>query len=160
MRFWDFQSNCSQTTCRTTLIFLPLARAMSEPHFSYLGHAHISSRKFSRRTWKKVFVKKSTFFKVFSRIFWLFKILKEAFFWGEWNELFGPDRLDLSIIVVWPGELMSLIGNCLENIFITYHVVIRRPEKFLRVCEVQIQIFWHLKKHENQHDLSIFYIVW
>ena len=44
--------------------------------------------------------------------------------------------------------------------FTIYHMVIGRLENFLRVCEVQIQIFWHLKKHENQHDLSIFYIVW
>ena len=48
----------------------------------------------------------------------------------------------------------------LENILIIHHMVIRRLEKFLWSCEVHIQIFWHLKKHENQHDLSIFYIVW
>ena len=73
--FW-ISLNIFRSTCRTTLIFLPLDRAMLEQHFSYLGHAHICSRKFSRRTWKKVFVKKSTFFKLFSRIFWLFKSLK------------------------------------------------------------------------------------
>ena len=42
------------------------------------------------------------------------------------------------------------------NIFIIYHMVIRRLEKILRVCEVQIQIFDNSKKHENQHYLSIF----
>ena len=73
--FW-ISLNIFRSMCRTTLIFLPLDRAMSEQHFSYLGHAHICSRKFSRRTWKKVFVKKSTFFKLLSRKFWLFKSLK------------------------------------------------------------------------------------
>ena len=73
--FW-ISLNIFRSMCRTTLIFLPLDRAMSEQHFSYLGHAHICSRKFSRRTWKKVFVKKSTFFKLLSRKFRLFKSLK------------------------------------------------------------------------------------
>ena len=84
---------------------------------------------------------------------------KGGVFFGKWNELFWQNRLGPSIIVVWPRELVRLIGNRLENVFIIYHMVIRRLEKFLRACEVHIQIFWHLKKHENQHDLSIFYIV-
>ena len=85
---------------------------------------------------------------------------KGSLFFGEWDKLFWQNRLGPSIIVVWPRELVRLIGNCLQNIFIIYHVVIRRIGKFLRVCEIQIQIFWHLKKHENHHDLSIFFIVW
>ena len=72
----------------------------------------------------------------------LSSFLKEAFFGGGWNELFGPKRFEPSVIVVWPRELVRLIENCLENIFIIYHMVIRRLEKFLRACEVQIQIFW------------------
>ena len=74
-----------------------------------------------------------------------FTPLKEVFFFGKWNELFWQKRFEPAVIVVWPWELVRLIGNCLENIFITYHMVIRRLEKFLRACEVQIQIFWHLK---------------
>ena len=67
--------------------------------------------------------------------------LKDVFFGGEWNELFGPNKLGPSIIFVWPQELVRVIGNCLENIFIVYHVVIRRLKKFLRVCEVELQPF-------------------
>ena len=44
-------------------------------------------------------------------------------------------------IVVWHWELVSLKGNCLENIFKIYHVVIRRLEKFLRASEVQLEPF-------------------
>ena len=58
--FW-FSLNSFRSMCRTTLIFLPLDKAMFEQHFWYLGHAHICSRNFSTRTWKKIFVKKSTF---------------------------------------------------------------------------------------------------
>ena len=83
-----------------------------------------------------------------------------SLFLGTWDELFWQNRLGPSIIVVWARKLVRLIENCLENIFIIYHMVIRRLEKFLRACEVQIQIFWHLKKHENQHDFSIFYTIW
>ena len=67
--------------------------------------------------------------------------LKGGVFFGQWNELFWQNRLSPSIIVVWPRELMRLIGNCLENIFIMYHMVIRRLEKFLPACEVQLEIF-------------------
>ena len=49
---------------------------MLKQHFPYLSHAHICSRKISRRTWIKVFVKKSIFLKLLSRKFWLFKSLK------------------------------------------------------------------------------------
>ena len=34
---------------------------------------------------------------------------------------------------------MRLTGNCLENVFIIYHMVIRRLEKFLRAFEVQLE---------------------
>ena len=67
--------------------------------------------------------------------------LKEVFFFGKWNELFWQKRFEPAVIVVWPWELVRLIGNCLENIFITYHMVIRRLEKFLRACEVQLETF-------------------
>ena len=73
-------------------------------------------------------------------------LLKEAILFGGWDELFWQNRLGASIIVVWPRELVRLIGSSLENIFIIYNMVIRRLEKYLRACEVQIQIFWHLKK--------------
>ena len=76
IRFWDFQSNCPRTTCRTTLIFLLLDKAMLEQHFSYLGHAHICSRKFSGRTWKNFSSKNSHFLS-----FWRVKI----FYWKVWK---------------------------------------------------------------------------
>ena len=43
LSFW-FSLNIFRSMCRTTLIFLPLDRAMLKQHFSYLGHAHICSR--------------------------------------------------------------------------------------------------------------------
>ena len=124
MRFWDFQSNCSQTTCRTTLIFLLLDRAMSEQHFSYLGHAHICSRKFSRRTWKKVFVKKSTFFKLLSRKFWLFKSLKNKILRLSEQFLTNYESHDPNFFYRW-------IELCQSNIFHTLVMPISALENFL-----------------------------
>ena len=63
------------------------------------------------------------------------------FFFGQWNELFWQSRLGPSRIIVWPRELVRLIGNCLEIIFIMYHMVIRHLEKFLRTYEVQLEPF-------------------
>ena len=100
--FW-ISLNIFRSTCRTTLIFLPLDRAMLEQHFSYLGHAHICSRKFSRRTWKKVFVKKFTFFRLFGRKFWLCKVWKK---WIFWRKIFSSpprnfSRADMGMTKVW-----------------------------------------------------------
>ena len=47
----------------------------------------------------------------------------------------------------------------LEKILTFYHVVIRALENFLQAREVQIQIFYHLKKLENHAIFSIFCIV-
>ena len=66
--FW-FSWNILRSMCRTTLIFLPLDRTMLDQHFWYPGLCNICSRKFSRRTWKRFFVKKFTFFKLISRKF-------------------------------------------------------------------------------------------
>jgi len=57
--------------------------------------------------------------------------LKGGVFFGGGFELFGPKRFEPAVMVVWPCELVRLIQNCLENIFIIYHMVIRRLEKFL-----------------------------
>ena len=73
---------------------------------------------------------------IFYEWFFALKFLKGGVFFRDWNELFWQKRFESSVIVVWPRELVRLIGNCLENIFIIYHMVIRRLEKFLRVCEV------------------------
>ena len=67
--------------------------------------------------------------------------LKEAILFGGWDELFWQNRLGASIIVVWPRELVRLIEKCLETTFINYHMVIRRLEKFLHACEVQLEKF-------------------
>ena len=82
--------NIFRSMCRTTLIFLLLDRVMSEQHFSVFGHAHICSRKFSMKTWKKVFVKKSTLLS-----FWRVRIFYSKAWkkWIFWRKLFSsPPR--------------------------------------------------------------------
>ena len=45
-----------------------------------------------------------------------------VYFWG-WKKLFWQKRFEPSVIVVWPRELVRLIENCLENIFIIFMFV-------------------------------------
>ena len=69
----------------------------------------------------------------------IFSKLKGGLFFRQWNELFGPNRLGPSIIVVWPRELVCLIGNCLENIFIIPAKPAVRP----------VSRFWNTRKLEK-----------
>ena len=67
--------------------------------------------------------------------------LKEAFFGGKQTNHFSENWLQLFLLVIWPRELVRSKAYCLENIFIIYHVVIQRLEKFLQAYEVQLETF-------------------
>ena len=100
----------------------PIKRTNSRGHTTIIEGPNLFCQKSSFQPPQKMASFKLAKNKI--HVFWCF--LKEAFFFGTWDELFWQNRLGPSIIVVWPRELVRLVENCLENILIIYHMVPRK----------------------------------